>query len=84
MYTTTKITIPESIKILGDGAFNGCINLKEIYLEATTPIELYGVLPFEFIADMKIYIPAKTYNKYSATWEAYEEYLVELEEVVEQ
>ena len=79
-----KITIPESIKILGDGAFNGCINLKEIYLEATTPIELYGVLPFEFIADMKIYIPAKTYNKYSATWEAYEEYLVELEEVVEQ
>lgn len=77
-----KITIPESIKTLGDGAFNGCTNLKEIYLEATTPIELYGVQPFEFIPDMRIYIPARTYNKYSATWEAYEEYLVEIEEVV--
>lgn len=75
-----KITIPDSIKTLSNDAFVGCENLTEIYLEALTPIELYGALPFEFIEGMKIYIPYQTYNKYSATWDAYEDYIEELPE----
>lgn len=36
----TAVTIPASIKAIGDYAFAGCENLMEVYCESTTPIDL--------------------------------------------
>lgn len=33
----TRVTIPETICTLGDGAFSGCINLVEVYVEGKNP-----------------------------------------------
>ena len=75
------IRIPDGVTTLEDGAFAGCIKLKDIYLESETPIVLYqGAMPFEIVASMKIYVPYGRKAVYSSSWMNYYDYLVEMEE----
>ena len=52
----TSITLPSSLKQIHDYAFNGCVNLKEIYCKATTPPSINSYYN-NFHDDVVIYVP---------------------------
>ena len=79
------IRLPKGIKDLGDGAFKGCTNLVDIYVESATPIVLQSDgdatmrQPFEMVDGMVIHIPNKSISNYEEQWKDYKEYLREEE-----
>ncbi|MBR4730190.1 MAG: leucine-rich repeat protein [Prevotella sp.] len=66
----TSITIPGSVKSIGDGAFSGCENLKEITVYADEPIVLgsNGASVFEWVnlETCTLYVPEASIDKYKA------------------
>ncbi|MGN0767888.1 MAG: hypothetical protein ACI4M8_00895, partial [Christensenellales bacterium] len=67
------------------GAFAGCDNLKDVYLESEIPIVLYnGALPFEMIPSLRIHIPYGKKAVYSSGWADYYDYLEEEKQTVEE
>ena len=66
----TSITIPSSINSIGDAAFSGCENLKEITVYADEPIALgsNGVSVFEGVnlETCVLYVPETSIDKYKA------------------
>lgn len=79
-----KITLPTGLVELGDKAFEGCSKLKDIYVMSEKAVSIGREdRPFEIIEGMRIHIKASAMSIYSATWEAYAEYLVG-EETVEE
>lgn len=70
----TSITIPSSVNSIGDGAFSGCENLKDITVYADEPIALgsNGASVFEGVnlETCTLYVPEASIDKYKAdeTW----------------
>lgn len=66
----TSITIPSSINSIGDAAFSGCENLKEITVYVDEPIALgsNGVSVFEGVnfETCTLYVPEASIDKYKA------------------
>ncbi|MBR4729368.1 MAG: leucine-rich repeat protein [Prevotella sp.] len=66
----TSITIPGSVNSIGDGAFSGCENLKEITVYADEPIALgsNGASVFEGVnlETCTLYVPEASIDKYKA------------------
>ena len=66
----TSVTIPSSINSIGDGAFSGCENLKEISVEIDDPIDLgpNGASVFEGVnlETCVLYVPEASIEKYKA------------------
>ena len=66
----TSITIPSSIKSIGDAAFSGCENLKEIIINIDEPIALEpnGASVFEGVdfETCVLYVPEASIEKYKA------------------
>lgn len=66
----TSITIPSSINSIGDAAFSGCENLKEITVYADEPIALgsNGASVFEGVnfETCTLYVPEGSIDKYKA------------------
>lgn len=59
----TSITLPSSLKQIHDYAFNGCVNLKEIYCKALTPPSINSYYN-NFHDDVAIYVPKGTREAY--------------------
>jgi hypothetical protein len=66
----TSITIPSSINSIGDAAFSGCENLKEITVYVDEPIALgsNGASVFEGVnfETCTLYVPESSIDKYKA------------------
>lgn len=66
----TSVTIPSSINSIGDGAFSGCENLKDITVYANEPIALgsNGTSVFEGVnlETCVLYVPEASIDKYKA------------------
>lgn len=66
----TSITIPGSISSIGEAAFSGCENLKEISVEIDDPIDLgpNGASVFEGVnlETCVLYVPEASIEKYKA------------------
>ncbi|MBO4719246.1 MAG: leucine-rich repeat protein [Prevotella sp.] len=66
----TSITIPASVSSIGEAAFSGCVNLKEISVNIDDPINLgpNGASVFEGIDLEKcvLYVPEASIDKYKA------------------
>lgn len=66
----TSITIPGSISSIGEAAFSGCENLKEISVEIDDPIDLgpNGASVFEGVnlETCVLYVPEASVEKYKA------------------
>lgn len=62
----TSITIPNSVTSIGDYAFMTCIYLTTIHIKATTPPTLGTEVLSECSSDLKIYVPAESYDVYKA------------------
>ena len=66
----TSITIPSSVNSIGDGAFSGCENLKDITVYADEPIALgsNGASVFEGVnlETCTLYVPEASIDKYKA------------------
>ncbi|MGN1042462.1 MAG: leucine-rich repeat domain-containing protein [Christensenellales bacterium] len=76
-----KITLPAGLTGLEDKAFSGCVKLKDIYVEAEIAVPINkDDRPFEIIDGMRIHIKKSAMSSYSASWEAYAQYLVAIEE----
>ena len=72
-----KVTIPDSVTTIDDGAFRGCRSLRNIYLKPTTPPSLNGT---DAIPDnTTIHVPVGSGNAYkSATnWSYHADRIVE-------
>lgn len=66
----TGITLPASLEVIGDGAFQGCSTLKDLVCLASSPPSL-GASAFQYRhADLKIYVPDESLDAYkaAATW----------------
>ena len=59
----TSITLPSSLKQIHDYAFNGCVNLKEIYCKALTPPSINSYYN-SCHDDVAIYVPKGTREAY--------------------
>ncbi len=59
----TSITLPSSLKQIHDYAFNGCINLKEVYCKSLTPPSINSSYN-NFHNDVVIYVPKGTREAY--------------------
>ena len=59
----TSITLPSSLRCIHDYAFNGCVNLKEIYFKGLTPPYLNSYYN-NFHDDAVIYVPKGTQEIY--------------------
>ena len=66
----TSITIPSSVNSIGDAAFSGCENLKEITVNVDEPIALgsNGASVFEGVnlETCTLYVPEASIDKYKA------------------
>jgi len=74
-----KITLPAGIATIENNAFENCNKLKDIYALAEIAIPITRdpeELPFEIINGLRIHIKPSAISSYSATWEAYADYLV--------
>ena len=72
-----KITLPAGLEKLADKTFEGCVKLKDIFVKGEIAVSIGREdRPFEIIEGMRIHIKASAMSSYSATWEAYAEYLV--------
>ena len=70
--TITSVTIGTGIKKIGDDAFENCLSLTSVTIEATTPPD---ILPNTFSgtpANMVIYVPAASLNDYKSDWYEWE------------
>ena len=71
----TAITLPSSLTSIDYGAFGDCVNIKELYLEQSTPPSLGGDA---FISSPTAYIPCGTEYVYrNSKWN---DYISEFEE----
>ena len=52
-----SITIPDSVKTIGQNAFEGCSSLTSVYCKATTPPKLGDGIFNNNASDLKIYVP---------------------------
>ena len=66
----SSIVLPETIKYIYDGAFNGAKHLKEIHCKATTPPYFSGY--FEY-GNCQIYVPLESVDAYKTAegWSQY-------------
>ena len=71
----SSIVLPETIKYIYDGAFNGAKHLKEIYCKATTPPYFSGY--FEN-GNCQIYVPLESVDAYKTAegWSQYADQIV--------
>lgn len=70
----SSITFPQSVRLIGKYAFNGCYNLRNIYMESSTPPsatsdvkscrDVFTFIPYESI---NLYVPKGSKSKYSTT-----------------
>lgn len=67
----TSITLPSSLKQIHDYAFNGCVNLKEIYCKALTPPSI-NCYYNNFHDDVVIYVPKGTQEIYREDCQLFE------------
>ena len=67
----TSVTIPQCVTTIEDCAFEGCTNLKKIYVLAGTPPTICNYNTFKGCYDATLYVPTGTKAEYqSATyWE---------------
>ena len=59
----TSITLPSSLKVIHNYAFNGCNNLKEVYCKSLTPPSINSYYN-NFHKDAVIYVPKGTREAY--------------------
>ena len=63
-----RVNIPEKIKSIGDGAFENCENLCEVYFYGTTPPTI-GLNVFSNVrSDFKIFVPESSLMDYYNKW----------------
>ena len=60
----TQITIPETVRRIEDGAFDGCISLKAIYLEAKEPSQILVGRHLLDGTDADLFVPAGSLSAY--------------------
>ena len=82
----TAITINDGIEFIGNRAFEGCFNLKNITILATTPPELVYTFdtnpskkegPFDGTS-CPIYVPAQSVDTYKSAWTDYADRITSL------
>jgi hypothetical protein len=74
-----SITIPDSVKTIGQNAFEGCSSLTSVYCKATTPPSLGESVFDNFDGNTekpigcKIYVPAASVETYKSAknWSRY-------------
>ncbi|MBQ5726828.1 MAG: leucine-rich repeat protein, partial [Alistipes sp.] len=71
----TTITIPDSVKTIGDRAFQSCSSLKEVYCKSLNPpssLGWHGIFGYR-CPELKIYIPHESVDKYKShpDWKKY-------------
>lgn len=60
-----EITVPQSVRVLKDGAFSGCASLKRLNLLHTSPDEIsVGIKLLEGAANCKIYVSRDAYANF--------------------
>ena len=60
----TQVTIPETIRRIEDGAFDGCVSLEEIYLEAKEPSQILVGRHLLDGTDADLFVPAGSLSAY--------------------
>ncbi len=65
----TEVTIPASVSIIGESAFQKCTSLKKIYSKNTTPPVL-GKNAFPSTINI-IYVPNQSVSEYRTIWSDY-------------
>ena len=61
----TAVTIPESVNVIGDGAFDGCANLSDVYCHAPVPPSV-AASTFSSRAAATLYVPRGSKAAYEA------------------
>lgn len=78
----TIISLPSTIKEIGEYAFVNCNSLRKVSIEAQTPPALGGYAfkfymekknAYEVNSILKIYVPKQAYDAYKAEWSEYAE-----------
>ena len=73
----TEVTIPGGVTSIGDEAFSGCNDLTKVYCKPVTPPEVTNYI-FGWPAsarNIKIYVPAQSYDLYYSTKYWYDYYI---------
>ena len=60
----TQVTIPETVRRIEDGAFDGCTSLKAIYLDAQDPSQILVGQHLLDGTDADLFVPAETLSAY--------------------
>ena len=60
----TQITIPETVRRIEDGAFDGCMSLEAIYLEAQDPSQILVGQHLLDGTDADLFVPAEALSAY--------------------
>ncbi len=81
----TTVTLPSTIKKIGEYAFINCNSLRKINLNATTPPEIGGYVFMFYREDHNVYevnsilqikVPKTSYDAYKSAWSEYEKIIV--------
>lgn len=75
----TKITMPSTMTSIGQAAFNSCVSLSEIHIQATTPPTLGTNALQNITSNFIIYVPVGTGETYKAAagWSTYADHILE-------
>lgn len=75
-----RVNIPDSIISLGNGAFNRCINLSDVVINAATPIEIdsnvFSGVPIEYIS-LTIPIGSEFLYGEAAVWKEFDSIFID-------
>ena len=68
-----EVTIRRNIRVIGDGAFDGCAALKRILMEQTEPSACHVGQNLLIGTDARVYVPAEALSAYRSDyfWSAY-------------
>ena len=66
-----SLTIPETVTVIGDNAFNGCTSLEAVTLTSSTPPAI-GTDAFANTGDCPIMVPDGAEEEYASAWSEYE------------
>lgn len=64
----TSIEIPVSVTEIGNGAFNGCMNLNEIHLKHNQPIDFSFAFEGLDLSKITLYVPYGSVDKYKSDY----------------